>query len=143
MHKIHVSELINKDITTVFEAISDHRSFLSGGGLSCHLIKKGSPNKNGLNAVRTVRSKQYTLTEVITDFKENKSYDYLITEIKPAIAITHHNGWIECSEEQGNTRVDWHSHFTHNTPIIGYFMGWVLKRQFEKMFIKRLQYLNS
>ena len=143
MHKIHVTTFIDKDITHVFSAVSDHRSFLTGGGLTCHLIKKGSPQKNGKGAIRTVRNNKHTFTEEITDFEENKGFDYLITDIKPELSFKHHAGWLEFAEEGGKTRVDWHSHFTFTTPIIGHFIGWVIKRQVEKVFLKRLLHLNK
>jgi len=143
MHKIHVTAYIEKDIVDVFAAVSDHRTFLSGGGLACHLIKKGMPEKNGLGAIRTVRSKSHTFTEEITSFETNKSFDYLITEIKPKLAFKHHAGWLEFTPEDGNTRVDWHSHFTFTTPVVGHVIGWFVKQQIEKTFLQRLNHLNK
>lgn len=135
MHKIHVTASYKKSLTEVFSTITDHRKFLSGGGLTCHIIKPGIEHKNGLGAIRTVRSKKYTLTEEITAFVENKSYDYLIKEVKPAMAFTHHNGWLEFTEADNQVRVDWHSHFTFTTPIIGHLIGWLAKKQIEKVFL--------
>ncbi|TDR22401.1 SRPBCC family protein [Marinicella litoralis] len=142
MQKIHVTVYFNQDIADVFSAVSDHRSFLTGGGLTCHLIKKGAVNKNGLGAVRTVRTKTHTFTEEINAFEENESFDYLITAIKPKMAMKHHAGWLEFNEENGKTRVDWHSHFTITTPIIGPLIGWVVKRKIEKVFLNRLNQLK-
>lgn len=144
MHKIHVTAYYQKDLAEVFATISDHRTFLSGGGLTCRLIKPGTDYENGLGAIRLVQTKKYTLKEEITAFVENKSYDYLIKEVKPAIAFTHHNGWLEFTEMgHKNIRVDWHSHFTFTTPIIGHFIGWMAKIKMKKVFLQRLNYLNK
>ncbi len=143
MHKIHVTALIEKDLATVFSAVSDHRSFLTGGGLTCHLIKKGSPDKNGMGAIRTVRNQTHTFTEEINAFVENESFDYLITEIKPKLALQHHAGWLEFNKEGNYTRVDWHSHFTFTTPIVGHFIGLIIKKKIQKVFLKRLLHLNK
>ncbi len=143
MHKVHVTVHFKQNLADVFAAITDHRKFLSGGGLTCHILQKGQPEKNGLGAIRSVRTKKYTLIEEITAFEANKSYDYLITEVKPAVAMTHHNGWLEFTETEDGTRVDWHSHFTFTTPIIGHFIGWLAKRQIEKVFLQRLNYLKK
>lgn len=143
MHKIHVTVYIEKNIADVFATVSDHRKFLSGGGLTCHLIKKGITEKNGIGAIRTVRSKSHTFTEEITSFETNKSYDYLITEIKPKLALKHHAGWLEFNQEDKMTRIDWHSHFTFTTPVLGHFIGWFLKKQIEKIFLQRLNHLNK
>lgn len=143
MHQVHVTAYINKPLPEVFTAVSDHRSFLTGGGLHCHLIKKGTPDKNGLGAIRTVRANKYTFTEEINAFEPNKSFDYQIIDVKPRLSLVHHNGWLEFSEENMQTRVDWHSHFTITTPIIGHLMGWFAKNKLEKVFTQRLHYLNK
>lgn len=143
MHKVHVTIYYQQNLADVFSAITDHRSFLSGGGLTCRVIKPGKNNKNGLGAVRTVRSKKYTLTEEIIAFIENESYDYIITEVEPPIKFKHHNGWIQFTEvAHKKIRVEWHSHFTFTTPIIGHFIGWVVKKQLEKIFLQRLNHLK-
>lgn len=144
MHKVHVTAYYQQDLADVFAAISDHRSFLSGGGLTCRVIKPGKETRNGLGAVRSVRTKKHTLIEEITAYVENESYDYIIKEIRPAIAFKHHNGWIDFKQIGHNqVRVDWHSHFTITTPIIGHLIGWVVKLQTKKIFLKRLNYLNK
>ncbi len=143
MHKVHVTTIVKDDLPAVFAAITDHRKFLSGDGMACHVIKKGQPEANGLGAIRTVRANKYTLTEKITAFELNKSYDYLLTDIKPKINLTHHNGWLELKELDEGTQVDWHSHFTCHTPVIGHFIGWQLKKSLEKIFTQRLKQLNK
>ncbi|MCB1583599.1 MAG: SRPBCC family protein [Marinicella sp.] len=144
MQHVHVTAEINKSLSEVFTAVADHRRFLTGGGLVCHLVKEGTPNKNGLGAIRTVRTKKYTLTEEINEFIENKSFDYQIIDIKPQAPVVHHNGWLEFTAiDKNKTKVDWQSHFTFTTPIIGHFIGWLTKKQLEKIFLSRLNRLNQ
>ena len=144
MQHVHVTAEINKSLSEVFAAVSDHRRFLSGGGLVCHLIKEGKPHKNGLGAIRTVRTKKYTLTEEINEFIENKSFDYQIIDIKPNAPVIHHNGWLEFTAiDKNTTRVDWQSHFTFTTPVFGRLIGWFAKRKLEKVFLQRLNWLNQ
>jgi hypothetical protein len=144
MHHVHVTAEIKKPLSETFAAVSNHRKFLTGGGLVCHLIKDGKTTKNGLGAIRTVRSKKYTLTEEINDFVENKSFDYQIIDVKPKLPMIHHNGWLEFTKIDKNlTRVDWQSHFTFTTPIIGPIIGWFSKKQLEKIFLQRLEFLNK
>ncbi len=143
MHQVHVTVYFDQKLDDIFAQISDHRKFLSGGGLTCRMMQKGVPNKNGKGAVRMVRTKKRTLIEEITDFEENKGYDYLIKEVRPPAAFTHHSGWLEFTEVNDQVRVDWHSHFTFTTPIIGHFIGWLVKRQLEKVFLQRLNYVKN
>ena len=141
MHKVHVTASFQQSLSQVFNAITDHRSFLSGGGLTCKIIKPGTTHKNGLGAIRSVITKKNTFTEEITAFVENESYDYIITEITPSMSLKHHNGWLEFKEIKPNkTQVDWHSHFTITTPIVGHLIGWIAKKQIEKAFLQRLNY---
>ncbi len=139
MHKVHVSTNYNHDLEKVFAVISDHRKFLSMGGMTCHIVQAGEAHKNGLGAIRKVRTKKYTFTEKITAYEHNKSYDYLITEVSPDLNFTHHNGWVELTETEQGVRADWHSHFTFNTPVIGFFIGLIAKKQIEKQFSKILE----
>lgn len=139
MHKVHVTAYYEQDIEKVFDVISDHSRFLTYGGLKCKLIQSGGDTKNGLGAIRIVSTNKYKLTEKITAYVENKSYDYLITDVNPEVNLTHHNGWIELTETEQGVRADWHSHFTYNTPIIGFFIGALLKKQLEKQFSKLLE----
>jgi ribosome-associated toxin RatA of RatAB toxin-antitoxin module len=144
MHKVHVSTTYNKSLPEIFAAISDHQSFLSGGGLSCRLIKAGSDYENGVGAMRLVKTNKHTLKEEITAFVENESYDYLIKEVTPPVAFIHHNGWLDFTEVgPDQVRVDWHTHYTFTQPIIGHFIGWLVKIKIKKIFLKRLNYLKK
>lgn len=144
MHKVHVTAFFQQDLEEVFAAISDHRSFLSGGGLTCRVIKPGKETLNGVGAVRSVRTPKYTLIEEITAYVENESYDYLIKEIRPDMPLQHHNGWLDFKQiGHKQVQVDWHSHFTITTPVIGRIIGWFVKLQTQKIFLKRLNYLNK
>ena len=144
MHKVHVTVYFQQDLADVFTAITDHRNFLSGGGLTCRIIRPGISHENGLGAIRAVSSKKYTLIEEISAFIQNESYDYVIKEITPPIKFRHHNGWIQFTEESHKKiRVEWHSHFTFTTPVIGHLIGWMVKRQLEKIFLQRLNYMKK
>jgi len=78
LQKIHVSKTYNKNLNEVFDAISDHADFLSGGGLKCTLIKPGVDDINGNGAIRKVESNSLTFEEKIFDFQKNKHFAYVI-----------------------------------------------------------------
>jgi hypothetical protein len=143
MHQVHVTAHFDQPLEAVFAHISDHRKFLTGGGLTCRMMKAGNPDKNGLGAVRMVRAPKITFIEEINGFELNKSYDYQITETRPKMPLIHHNGWLEFTEVGDQVKVDWHSHFTITTPIIGHLMGWWFKRRLEKVFKKRLEHVDQ
>ena len=142
MHKIYVTELYDENIEVVFKKISDHSRFLSGGGLTCKLLKEGSPNKNGNGAIRQVVSPQLTFEEHIFDYQLNKHFAYIITSMTPNKPIKHIKGWLDFSQDKGKVRVEWHSHFKVTIPIVGRLIGWFVKRGMAKVFQNRLKFIK-
>lgn len=142
MQKIHVSRSYDKDLETIFNTISDHARFLSGGGLKCTLIKQGKDDINGNGAIRKVVSKSLTFEEEIFDYQKNLRFSYVILSTTPKKPLFHKKGWLDFSYKNGKTQVDWHSHFKITVPIIGGLIGWIVKGQMAKVFEKRLKYIQ-
>ena len=142
MQKIHVRKTYNKELNDVFESISDHAKFLSGGGLKCTLIKQGIDDINGNGAIRQVESKNLIFEEKIFDYNKNKHFAYQIISTTPKKPLFHKKGWLDFSFHDGITTVDWHSHFKITLPIIGGLIGWIAKAQMQKAFVKRLNYIE-
>ncbi len=140
MNKIHVTKTYNQGIEKVFKTISDHSRFLSGGGLQCEMIKLGNDNPNGEGAIRRIVAPKLTFEERIFDFQVNKYFAYQIIKTVPKHPLVHKKGWLDFTEIDGKTRVDWYSEFTITTPVVGGLVGWFVKRQMAKAFLKRLDY---
>ena len=143
MQKVHVSQVYDLDVETVFNAISDHESFLSGGGLKCVLIKEGKHQRNGDGAIRKVISKKLTFIESIFEYEKNMRYSYLIQSTEPSQPLKHNKGWLDFTYKDGKTRVDWHSHFQITTPLIGGIIAWFVAKQLAKVFQNRLDFTKS
>jgi len=143
MQKIHIQAVFDNDIKTVFNAISDHANFLTGGGLRCVLVKTGEKNLNGNGAIRQVISKGLTFEEEIFDFQPNKHFAYVILSTTPKLSLRHDKGWLDFQQIDGKTQVDWHSHFEITIPIIGGLIGWFAKRQMSQVFAKRLSFIQT
>ena len=143
MQKIHVQAVFDNDIETVFNAISDHSSFLTGGGLRCVMVKTGKKHPNGNGAIRRVISKKLTFEEEIFDFLPNKHFAYVILSTTPKQPLRHDKGWLDFQQVAGKTQVDWHSHFEITMPVIGGLVGWFAKRQMSQVFQKRLGFIQK
>ena len=143
IHKIHVTAIFDQAIDTIFAAISDHETVLSGGGLQCELIQKGSINSNGDGAIRLIKSAKINFEEKIFDFIPQQHFAYLITTTQPKVPLKHHKGWLDFTDRDGKTQVDWHSHFEITTPFIGTIIGWLMKRQMSAVFSKRLAHYQK
>ncbi len=103
--------------------------FLSGGGLTCEMVKQGSNNPNGDDAIRRIVTPKLNFEEKIFNFEVNKHFAYQIIKTTPEQPLVHDKGWLDFTEKGGQTRVDWYSDFTITTPIIGGLVGWFVKTQ--------------
>ena len=143
MHKIHITKTYSQGLDFIFKKISDHATFLSGGGLRCEMIQSGEEEPNGTGAIRRVIAPKLTFEEKIVDFEVNQHFAYQIIKTIPKQSLEHEKGWLNFTEVNGQTRVDWYSNFTITTPIVGGLIGWVVKKQMSKAFLKRLDYLET
>jgi hypothetical protein len=143
MNKVHVSQIYDVDLETVFNAISDHESFLSGGGLKCILLEEGKQHRNGDGAIRKVISKKLTFIESIFEFEKNLRYSYLIQSTEPSYPLRHKKGWLDFTYKNGKTQVDWHSHFEISIPIVGSIIGWFVGKQLANVFQGRLDFIQK
>lgn len=143
INKIHVTETFNSDLNTVFNRISDHADFLSGGGLKCQLLKSGTEEVNGNGAIRQVINPKLTFEEKIFEFQQNKHFAYVITSTKPKKPLKHHKGWLDFKQVGDAVQVDWHSHFEITVPLFGGVIGWFIKNAMSRVFVGRLKYLKT
>ncbi len=151
MYEVHTSIVIAAEPGAVFEALSDHEAFLVDDAIDrCVLESPGSPDRNGLGAVRVVTAGAYRLTEEIVAFDPPRRYDYVIREVtrkgRPA-PLEHERGWLELTPVESGTRVDWHSRFRFAIPVIGWFaervQGPGLRRSFARMLARAKDRLEA
>ena len=107
MFHIRVERLLNKDIDSVFEALSDHAGYARYAGVKRSvLLQPGEDEKNGTGAVRHVKSDLMEFHERITDFERPTRRGYLILKSSP-LPFRHERGEITLTPEGGRTRVVW------------------------------------
>jgi uncharacterized protein YndB with AHSA1/START domain len=123
MYEVHVHTEIVAPIERVFEAMSDHESFIGGAGGRCVVTRPGGSEKNGLGAIREVDAMGLHFVEEVLRFERPHRYDYRVRSIavkgRP-LPFAHELGWLEFSELAGKTRVDWHSRFRIPIPVLGF-----------------------
>ena len=119
MFHIHVERLIDKDIDTVFEALSDHARYARFAGVRrSMLLKQGREEKNGKGAVRHVVGDVMEFRELITDFERTTWMGYRTLESSP-LPIRHERGDITLTPEGEGTRVLWESVGHVEVPVLG------------------------
>lgn len=109
---------IHAPIERVFEALSDHESFLKSNDTHTSIAQPGTPDRNGLGCVRAVRSKGgVRFAEEITGWSPPTSYDYQIRE--SSLPLRHHGGQLRFTTRGEGTEVDWTTRFDVTVPLVG------------------------
>ncbi|MEM1414439.1 MAG: SRPBCC family protein [Myxococcota bacterium] len=127
----------------VFEAVSDHEVLLTTPATRCRLLQEGEAERNGLGALREIRSAGLVFREEIVAFTRPHRYEYVIRSLKGpgglALPVEHELGWLELTPEGEGTRVDWVSRFCVKLPGIGGALEGVLGPRFEATFAGMLE----
>ena len=134
MFRIHVERVLEKDIESVFEAISDHARYSRFPGVSKSLlIEEGRDEKNGIGALRIVGAGRLELTERITRFERPNRMHYQIEKSSP-FTVQHTKGEIVLKPEGEQTRVTWVSEGHVQVPLLGGVMDRLAERSFSRAF---------
>src|SRR5207247_2083021 len=82
MHEVRVHFHIEAPVEQVFDAVSDHESFLrSEGGVRARVVRAGEPERNGLGCLREVRvGRRVRYVEEITAWQRPSAFEYMIRE---------------------------------------------------------------
>ncbi len=121
MHHVHVTIVIQSDLQTVFQAVSDHEWFLNNSDLKCQLIQQGQVQMNGCGAIREVKLSWATFREEMTVFQPPNHFEYRIRSFLNARgepgSLQHDRGWLDFTPEPTGTRINWHYRFEIPMPI--------------------------
>jgi uncharacterized protein YndB with AHSA1/START domain len=106
---------INAPVETVFEVLSDHSGYSKITPLrSSTLEREGSPDRNGVGAIRRLALAGPPIREEITEFERPKLLSYKALSGVPA---KQHSGMVRLSERSGGTILTWHVDSTPKLPI--------------------------
>ncbi len=141
-HKILVrAQFANISTTDCFAKLSDHAGFLRLPGVRCALMKKGSPDPNGLGAIRCVRGLGLRLIEEIVEFKAPKRYRYRIQSIHwlgLPLPIQHKLGSINLLGQGTGVQVVWESEFSAPSAWLECRLGQLFAGLFGKLLARAL-----
>lgn len=118
MARIVVDKTLSAPIDDVFELLSDHAEYTRFRGFTrAELLREGTPDRNGIGALRRLVVGPLRFTEEITAFERPARMDYLIREVN--LPLEHDGGSIALSPDGAGTRVHWTSVFTMPVPVVG------------------------
>jgi uncharacterized protein YndB with AHSA1/START domain len=126
MEQILVERLVPAPRERVWEILSDHEGMKKWLPVREVVRRRpGSPDPNGVGAVRTIRGMGLVIDEQITGFKPPERLEYVLTEGAP---IRDHLGEVVLTEEPGGTRVRWSVRFRPAIPGTGTLLRFLLRR---------------
>lgn len=139
MFHIHVERTINKEIETVFDALSDHAAYDQFPGVDKSiLIEHGQAEKNGKGALRVIGAGALELHERITEFERPFRMHYLIEKSRP-FPLDHRRGEITLQRVGDQTRVIWISNGHIKVPLVGHVLDKLAGKQFSRAFASVLK----
>jgi len=130
MERIEVERLVPAPRDKVWAIVSDHEGMRKWMPVREVVRRRpGSPDPNGVGAVRTIRGMGLVLEERITAFEPDERLEYVLTEGAP---IRDHVGEVRLSSEGEGTRVRWTVRFEPIVPGTGWLLRAALKRGLEQ-----------
>jgi uncharacterized protein YndB with AHSA1/START domain len=118
VYTLTVSRKIPAPINDVFDAFTDHEKLSQVLGVRrCTLVQQGSPEKNGLGALREVDCGVIRLREEITAFDRPHRMEYRIRDSRPK--ADHEFGRVEFTSIPEGTEVTWMTRFGVRLPGAG------------------------
>jgi len=134
MHEVRVHVHIEAPVEQVFDAVSDHESFLrSEGGVRARVVRAGEPERNGLGCLREVRvGRRVRYVEEITAWQRPLAFEYMIRET--SLPLRHAGSRLTFTPHGSGTNVEWTSRFEITVPILGRLLGVRARRIYAASF---------
>jgi Polyketide cyclase / dehydrase and lipid transport len=106
MHEVRVHVQIESAVERVFDAVSDHESFLrSEGGVRARVVRAGEPERNGVGCLREVRvGRRVRYVEEIIAWECPWAFEYLIRET--SLPLRHNGSRLTFTPQGSGTAVD-------------------------------------
>jgi len=118
MDALRVNCYIHAPIEKVFDAVSDHEAFFTGGRITLSkVVRPGAKNRNGLGCLREVKTTRVRFVEEITSFDPPDCFEYMIREC--SLPIRHEGSRVELTRRGTGTEVDWTATFEVPVPLLG------------------------
>ncbi len=117
---------------TVFDVLTDHSGYAKFTPLRwARLETEGSPDPNGVGAVRALGLVGPPIRERVTEFERPSRFAY---ELVSGAPMKNHRGEVELTEVPGGTRMRYSIHTEPKVPVVGHIAVVVAKRTIGVLF---------
>jgi uncharacterized protein YndB with AHSA1/START domain len=141
MVRLKLTQVIAAPIEDVWGRITDHEGMSEWSALKRVVLKpEGSPDRNGLGAVRHMMGVGPTIVEEVTEWSPPKEYVYVLRSGAP---IRDHRGCVQLAPQGTGTLVTWTIQFRPTVPGSGWLLGRVLRSAITSMLAKLRQQMES
>lgn len=155
-HTIDVALQIDSDPDEVYAILTDHAHLDTFRELSDSvLLRPGAPDPNGLGAERQVVINLFgwlpiRFTEDITLAEPPQEFHYLVSTARimagpvPLWAgVKHYGGQVKLAAVAGGCRAQWTSTIEVPVPLLGDWLGGIIRREGERVFLSVLQQVKA
>jgi uncharacterized protein YndB with AHSA1/START domain len=126
MKHLSVRRTIHAPNDVVWDALIDHEGMVDWSPMRrVTLLVEGSPERNGVGAVRRMAGPGMTLEEEVVDWNPPHWYEYRLTRGAP---IRHHHGRVALEDRGADTHVRWAVTFAPALPGTGWLIAGALER---------------
>lgn len=123
MQTIVVERTLRAPADKVFELLTDHANYRQFPGVTgSSLLQEGTPERNGVGALRRIETPKGWFEETITAFERPRRFEYRI--VRSSLPLEHQGGTVVCEPTADGTRVTWTTVMRVKIPLIG---GWLTK----------------
>jgi uncharacterized protein YndB with AHSA1/START domain len=113
----------------VFAVYSDHAGWSAWAGFRrSWLEKEGSPDRNGVGAVRGFGSGGVRVFEEVREFEPPRRMTYAV--VRGGLPMKNHLGEVLFAPEGDGTRVTWRCRFESRVPGLGWVQRLIVRRVF-------------
>lgn len=117
-----ITKQIAAPLDTVFEVLTDHEgaTAFTPGPVKFTLEKPGSPERNGLGAVRKITGAGPALREEVKRYEPSTGFSYSIISGAP---VKNHRGDVDLEERAGGTFMTYRINFDAAAPLAPILKG--------------------
>lgn len=131
MQHFEISRVIAASPETIWALLADHEGMKRWAPVREVVRRRpGSPDPNGVGAIRTVRAFGIVVDERITDFDPGTRLGYTLVGGAP---LRDHSAQVTLSPDAGGTRVVWDVRFRALVPGTGWLLETAIRRGLERL----------
>ncbi len=135
MQHVEVERRFAASPDAVFAVYTDHARWKEWAGFpGSSLEKEGSPDRNGVGAVRILGAGPGQVAEEVLEFEPGKRMRYRV--VRGAVPIRNHRGEVLFEPDGDGTRVIWRCQFEPKWNVPG--LGPLLRAVFTRVFARAL-----